>query len=108
VPEGQRLRIRGEDLLSNSDEALRGIAGWLGLQTDGDAIKAMKHPERSPFACYGPPGARFGNDPVFLKNPALHPARVKAQSLDGPISWRENGQVFFPKVRQLAEQFGYE
>jgi surfactin synthase thioesterase subunit len=108
VPETQQLRIRGEDLLSHPDESLRQIASWLGLRTDAAAIEAMKHPERSSFARLGPPGARFGNDPLFLKQPILRPARATPQTLDGALSWRSDGSGFLPRVRELAEQFGYE
>ena len=50
VPEGQKLWVRGEDVLREPDSMLRQIAGWLGLRTDEAAIEEMKHPERSPFA----------------------------------------------------------
>jgi surfactin synthase thioesterase subunit len=108
IPREQQLRIRGEDLLGNPDESLRQIASWLGLRTDAAAIEAMKHPEFSPFASFGPSGARFGNDALFLRNPVLRPARAAAQTLDGALSWRSDGSGFLPRVRQLAEQFGYE
>ena len=107
VPCEQQLRIRAEDVLSDSNQTLRQIADWLGLRTDKRAIEAMKHPERSPYASFGPPGARFGNDPFFLRDPALRPARVEPQSLDGPVSWRADGQGLLPEVRELAQQFGY-
>src|SRR5260221_8965762 len=75
VPKNQKLRVRGEDLLDDPDAGLRRIVGWLGLREDAEAIEMMKHPEQSPFACFGPPGARYGNDPFFLKDPALRPAQ---------------------------------
>lgn len=107
VPQQQKLRVRGEDLLNDPENGLRQIAGWLGLRTDPEAITEMKHPERSVYACYGPPGARLGNDGNFLSHPALRPDRAKPQSLNGPLNWREDGQGFLPEVRQLAQQFGY-
>ena len=108
VPPEQHTRIRCEDILSVPDAVLRAIAGWLGLRTDNAAIEEMKHPERSPFARFGPPGARFGNDRFFLKNPALRPSRAKQQSLDGPLGWRTDGRGFSPQVKRLAREFGYE
>ena len=39
--------------------------------TDTDAIEEMMHPERSPFACFGPLDALFGNDPNFLSGPSF-------------------------------------
>src|SRR5262249_18586200 len=66
VPAARKMRVRGEDILKKPGKELREIATWLGLRTDAEAIDKMKHPERSPYACFGPPGARFGNDRFFL------------------------------------------
>src|SRR5229473_5618925 len=98
VPEHQKLRIRGEDLLTDPDASLRQIATWMGLRTDAQAMEEMKHPERSPYACFGPPNARRGNDLLFLNSPVLRPARVRPLSLDGPVSWREDERDFLPEV----------
>jgi hypothetical protein len=103
----QKRRIRGEDLLNDPDQSLRSIAEWLGIRTDAEAIEAMQHPERSPYACFGPPGARYGDDHFFLGSPALRPGQAEPHSLDGPLSWRTDGQGFLPKVTELARQFGY-
>jgi hypothetical protein len=108
LPDEQKLRIRGEDLLQAPDEPLRRIARWTGVRDDDDAIDEMKHPERSPYACFGPHGARYGNDHFFLKNPALRSARAKTCILDGPLSWREDGSDFLPQVKQFARDLGYE
>jgi hypothetical protein len=108
VPDSQKMRIRGEDLLTDRDTNLRRIAGWMKLRTDLQVIEEMNHPERSPYAGFGPPGARFGNDRFFLQNPVLRPERVKLQDLEGPPSWREDGHGFLPDVMHLAKQFGYE
>jgi len=80
----------------------------MGLSSDAEAIEQMKHPERSPYAQLGPPGARFGNDRFFLENPVLHPERAEPQSLDGPLPWREDGREFLPEVKALAREFRYE
>jgi sulfotransferase family protein len=109
VPEGHQMRIRGEDLLADPDTHVREIARWLGVRTDAEAIEAMKHPERSPYACPGPVNARFGNDPNFLQSPALRPSRGPVrQSLDGPLPWRGDGGGFSPEVKDLAREFGYK
>jgi hypothetical protein len=108
VPPQQQLRVRGEDILSNPDRHLREVADWLGLRTDNAAIEEMKHPERSPYACFGPTGARFGKDRFFLENPVLRASRAEAQSLEGPLSWRTDGEGFSPEVKRLAREFGYE
>jgi hypothetical protein len=107
VPDDQQMRVRAEDLLTDPDRGLKEIADWMGLRTDDEAIEAMKHPERSPYALIGPPGARWGNSGLFLENPVLRPDRVKPQSLEGALSWLEDGQGFLPAVKQLAREFGY-
>jgi hypothetical protein len=107
--------IRGEDMLHQPDHHLRHIIEWLELCADSDAVEQMNHPEWSSFAGFSPSGTRLGNDPSFLKNPAIRPHsdsrrledRVKPQSLEGPLSWREDGAGFSPKVKQLARDLGY-
>ena len=108
VPEDQKMLVRGEELLTTPDRYLPEIAAWMGLRTDTEAIEAMKHPERSPYARFGPPVARFGNDRFFLQNPALRPQQATPQRINGELSWRKDGQGLMPKVKQLAKQFGYE
>lgn len=108
VPESQWLRVRGEDMLAEPDRVLPEIATWLRLEADAEAIDAMKHPERSPFASFGPPGARFGNDVFFLRRPALRPGRAQVGDLDAPLSWRGDAGCFSPEVKELARAFGYE
>ena len=108
VPPQQQLRIRGEDILTKPDAHLRKIAEWLDLRTDAEAIEEMKYPERSPYACFGPTGARFGNDRFFLENATLRPARAEPQSLEGPLSWTGDGGGFSDPVKRLAREFGYE
>jgi Sulfotransferase family len=108
VPQERQLCIRGEDLLSDPDHHLEKIAGWLGLRTDSAAIEEMKHPERSPFACFGPPNARFGADPHFLAKPALRKPKASNPRLEAPLPWRSDGRGFSPEVKELARQFGYK
>jgi hypothetical protein len=106
VEPSKQLRLRGEDFLSEPDKYLPQIAEWLGVSTDAEAIESMKHPEESPFACFGPPNALFGNDPGFLKEPALRPYIVKPQELESPLSW--NPELRFSDiVIELAEYLGY-
>jgi hypothetical protein len=108
IPGEQHIRIRGEDVLQDLDHHLRALAAWLGLRTDAEAIEEMKHPERSPYASFGPPGARFGNDRFFLQDPVLRPSRAAPQRLEGPLRWCKDGREFLPKVKELAKEFGYE
>jgi Sulfotransferase family len=108
VPANQKMTVRGEDLLTDPDQTLAGICAWLALRTDPAAIDEMKHPERSPYACIGPEGARYGNDVFFLEDPVLRPSKGKQQSLDGPLSWRSDGREFTSEVKDLARQLGYQ
>ena len=108
VPADQQMRVRGEDLLAEPDEVLCRIATWMGVRSDAPAIEEMKHPERSPYAFLGPPGARYGNDAFFLQDPAFRPGRSGLHYLEGPLSWRNDGQGFSPEVMRLAQEFGYE
>lgn len=107
LPASMSLRIRGEDLLSAPDRVLQHIAQWIGVRGDPGAIDEMKHPERSPFAFLGPPGARYGNDAFFLRDPVLRSGRERDHSLGGPLSWRADDEGFRPEVRDLAKEFGY-
>ena len=107
IPAERQRRVRGEDLLSHPDTQLREIAAWLGLRTDTEAVNAMKHPENSPYACIGPPGAKGGNDRIFLENPALRPLPNRPSKLPG-LSWNRDEGGFSKGVRQLARRFGYE
>ncbi len=107
VPDEQKMFIRGEDLLTDSDQTLRRIAGWLEIRTDGEALDEMKHPERSPYASLGPPSARCGSD-FSLGTSTSGTTLRETLSLEGALSWREDGHGFLPKVKELARQFGYE
>jgi hypothetical protein len=108
VSHERQLRVRGEDLLNSPASNLRAIATWLGLRTDSEAIEQMLHPDHSSYACFGPPGARNGNDLYFLQNPKVRPDRAMPQSLQGSLPWRQDGRGFLAEVTQLAEQFGYQ
>jgi hypothetical protein len=107
VPRHKWIRLRGEDLLARPDEHLREICQWLELPTDDRAIAAMKHPECSPFARPGPRNALLGNDPSFLRDPALRQFTAKNLTLDGPLPWRADGVGFSDEVCSLARKWGY-
>lgn len=107
VPPAQQMRIRGEDVMNDPQQYLAMICRWLGLRDDEAAIEEMMHPERSPFACFGPLDALFGNDPNFLSGPTFRPHRVKVPPLDRPVPWRDDGKALKPEVVELAREFGY-
>ena len=107
VPETQKLRVRVEDVLRDPDATLSAIAEWLAIRSDAEAIDAMKHPERSPYARFGPEGARYGDDAAFLRSPSLPAAPVEPDDLNAPFSWRDDGEGFSAESKSLARQFGY-
>lgn len=106
APERQ-IRLRGEDVMANPRDYLARIARWAGLRDDAEAVEAMMHPERSPFACFGPITALFGNDPNFLAGPTFRPHVPKVPKLDRPVPWRNDGRGLYPQVQTLAREFGY-
>lgn len=108
VDEGHFLRVRGEDFLADPDRVVRSIAAWLGLRTDDEAIDAVKHPERSPYACPGPKGAIFGYNRNFLETPEFRVRAVEPSNLEDPLSWESDGQTFPPWVKRMAREFGYQ
>ena len=101
------LCLKGEDLLADIDHHLKSLCAWLGISGAPEAIAAMKQPEASPFACFGPLNAVFGNDPKFLRDPHLRPYKRLPESLDGPLPWRPDGASFHPRVVEMAQSFGY-
>jgi hypothetical protein len=107
LPTDRRMTLRAEDVVLQPDTTLRGIADWLGLRTDQEAIEQMVHPERSPFAFPGPPRARYGNDGNFLDNPALRPSKGQIEGLEEPLAWKPGEEGFLPRVKELAADFGY-
>jgi hypothetical protein len=107
VPPAQQLRMRGEDIMADPHTHLAAIARWAGLRDDAEAVAAMMHPEQSPFACFGPISALFGNDPNFLSGPTFRPHKPKIPPLNKPVPWRTDGKGLYPEVIALAKEFGY-
>jgi hypothetical protein len=107
VADARKMRIKGEDFMADPEKGLRDVAAWLGIDTSAKAVDAMMHPERSPYACYGPSNARFGNDPGYLEKPELREYTPKAMSLDGPIEGNEQA-VLSDDAKECAACLGYE
>ena len=100
----------------------------MGLRTDDEAIKAMKHPENSPYACVTPSPIYGGNDPKFMRNPKMRFGKVKEPSLKNFLqteSWEwitEDIRALFQKnhfdlastqeltteITKLANLMGYQ
>lgn len=107
VPPERWIHVRGEDVLENPEGTLPGICKWLGISDAPEAIDEMKHPERSPYASYGPANAPGGNDPSYLEDPALRTFRRPKAPLTGPLPWRGDGAHLSEDVVALAQRFGY-
>jgi Sulfotransferase family len=107
LPIERHLRVRAEDILNHADPQLEAITTWLGLRRDPAAMEAMKHPERSPFASFGPAGSGVtgGHDPGFLRDPI--PRRVEVhRTIEQPPGWTGN-PTLWDSVLALATQMGY-
>lgn len=98
LPLGQAMHVQGEMLLGDLGTWLPQICEWLGLSTAPEALAAVEHPERSPYACPGPANAALGNDPNFLEHPAFDRRPIPPASLDG----------FSRPTLKLARELGYE
>ena len=108
VPKEQYIRMKGEDIMENPEERLREICEWLGVRTDDEAISRMMRPQESPFACFGPLTAMFGNDPNFLRRPTFRRHKPKLPPLDSPLPWRNDGARLKKEIIELAREFGYK
>jgi len=111
MPLGQCMRIKGEDVLSETDLYLKQIAEWMGIRSDPEAIEAMKHPETSPYAKVGPFPAWAGNDGKFMRDPKLRPGRVKEPSLKSDLEHGNMrgvlGDDFIGRFTTLSRKMGY-
>ncbi len=101
------MRVRAEDVLNHSRQQLGMIAEWLGIRSDSDAIEAMIHPERSPFARFGAEdsGIVGGNDPGFLSNPIPRKVQVLAD-VKQPPGW-VGDESLWQMTADLANCLGY-
>jgi len=106
IPANQQIRVKGEDFMTDPGRFLSQIAEWLGVSITKDAIEAMKHPEQSPFACYGPSSAKFGNDPSYLEGPELREYKPRDCSLEGALEW-DSSITFSEDLMQCAIYYGY-
>lgn len=107
LPGERYRRVRAEDVLNDPHAQLASVARWLGVRDDPEAITAMRHPEASPFARFGPtdPGVTGGNDPKFLADPIPRKA-ILPPSLARPRAWTGNAELW-SSVVELATEFGY-
>lgn len=104
LPPEQTCRLRGEDLLDEPLRHLPTLTAWLGVRGDAEALEAMQHPEDSPYAGFGPNGAKLsGYDPKFQADPRLRPPR---RDTTCPEEWTIDPQVR-AQVAKLAQELDY-
>jgi hypothetical protein len=106
MPPERWMSIRAEDLISEPTTHLARVCAWLGISADPDALTAMCHPERSPYARFGPPQARGGADPGFLRSPELR-LGAPPVSVPFPTDWAIPSRLRHA-TRELASRFGYD
>ncbi len=100
---GVCLTLQGELFLADFATYAPQVCDWLGISSGADALAAMLHPEASPYACLGPPSARYGNDPNFLEHPAFAPRAITIENVEDGV----DGKPFDPATRKLARVLGY-
>lgn len=98
---GQILHVRGEDVVGHPRQTMARIAGWAGLAAGPAEVEAMLHPERSVYACWGPPGAHAGFNPDFMSAPSLRPASDPERLL------RLDAEDLPPGTADYARSLGY-
>lgn len=107
LPPARFMSVQGEDVLRDPECFLPQICEWLGLDCPPDALEAMKHPERAPYAAIGPTSAPFGNDPNFLRNPVYAPRPIPDPDLESPLDWASPDRRLKPATCLLSYQLGY-
>lgn len=107
LPSGQFMSVRGEDVLRDPDTFLTQICTWLGLEVTDDDLEAMRHPERSPYSCFGPLNAPFGADPNFLEHPEFSQRPIPELRLDTPLAWDSEDRRLREETVALSLQLGY-
>jgi hypothetical protein len=107
VPAERWLRLRAEDVLNDPTPHLVAVANWLEIASEAGAIDAMRHPERSPFACFAPAasGVSGGSDPAFLRDPRPH--RVVEERNVDPRQLRSADPALWAKVQRATHELGY-
>lgn len=99
------MRVRAEDVVNRPLEVLPVFCRWMGIDDGDDSVRAMMHPERSPYVSHGPMNARGGYDPKFLADP--RPRQVQLPPRAIPDGWRVDDELRQATV-ELAGRFGYD
>jgi hypothetical protein len=105
LPPDRAIRARAEDVLNEPAAALRGICARLGIDSGDEAVEAMTHPERSPYAGTGPEGAAGGWDQGFMLDPVLREAELPDR-FELPADWIVDPWLSLASA-ELAARLGY-
>ena len=65
------IRVKGEDILAQPRQILRGLCEWLEVDSSERCIDMMLRPHESPYAYIGPRLAEGGGDAKFARGPVL-------------------------------------
>lgn len=103
----QQMRLRGEDLCNAPREYLQKICQWLNFSWSESIYQAMLRTQDSSYACMGPYGAQWGNNPGFQTAPAFRHRPLAPSQLEGPLPWRSDDKEFIPEVLNLARELDY-
>ena len=107
IPEERKFSLIGESLLHSPEASLQSICEWLGLDWSAEIGEALLHPERSPYACMGPYGAQWGNNPGFQQSPAFRRSDKLPGGVHRILPWREKPEKLHPDIIELACALGY-
>lgn len=107
LPAERVWRLHLEDVEAQPEDQIECLLRHLGMDNDAAALRAVLHPERSPFAVPGPPAARGGSDAEFLADPRLHRRLRPRLSLHDGITWRDDRVQLADEVVSLARRLGY-
>ncbi|HEX4323207.1 MAG TPA: sulfotransferase, partial [Gaiellaceae bacterium] len=105
LPPDRAVRVRSEDVLNEPAATLPGVCARLGIGSDADAIEAMSHPERSPYAETGPEGAAGGWDAGFMRDPVLRRTELP-ERFELPPDWIVDPWLSLASAA-LAARLGY-
>ncbi|HEY4347369.1 MAG TPA: sulfotransferase [Gaiellaceae bacterium] len=105
LPPDRGFRVRSEDVVNDPEGTLPAFCRWLGIDAGPEAIEAMSHPERSPYAQTGPEGALGGWDAGFMKDPALRKTEIPGR-LEFPQEWIVDPWLGLATF-ELASRLGY-
>ncbi|MEO0983951.1 MAG: sulfotransferase [Cyanobacteria bacterium J06639_14] len=107
IPAEQKMQIQGENVCNEPRQYLEKICQWLNFSWSESIYAAMLRTQDSSYACMGPYGAQWGNNPGFQTSPAFRYRRIPLSQLSGPLPWRSDDQGFIPEVLTVAQELGY-